>query len=55
MKALKTFAKLGAWGSGWTSAILALSAAAGFWVDGQHKKSICWLVLAVAEVLAVIL
>jgi len=51
---VRSFAKLGAWGSGLTSAILCFSAAAGFWIDGQHKKSICWLVLGIFEVFAVV-
>jgi hypothetical protein len=51
---LKVFAKFGAWGSGLTSAILCFSAAIGFWIDGQHKKSICWVVLGLVEVIAVL-
>jgi hypothetical protein len=54
VRVLKAFAKLGAWGSGWTSAILCLSAASGFWIDGQHKKSICWAVLALVEIVAIV-
>jgi len=54
LKFLKTLAKPGAWASGWTSAILCFSAASGFWIAGQHKKSICWLVLGLVEVVAVV-
>jgi len=53
LKLFKSFARVGAWGSGLTSAILCFSAATGFWIDGQHKKSIFWLVLGIAEVVAV--
>jgi len=51
---LTMFARVGAWGSGLASAILCFSAASGFWIDGNHKKSICWLILGLAEVVAVV-
>jgi hypothetical protein len=54
MNILKTVARPGAWASGWTSAILCFSAAAGFWIAGQHKKGIFWLALGVIEVVAVV-
>jgi hypothetical protein len=54
MHFLNTIAKWGAWGSGSVSAVLCFSAAAGFWVSRQHKKSICWIVLGIIEVLAVV-
>lgn len=54
MNVLTTIAKFGAWGSGWTSAILCFSAASGFWVSGSHKKAIVWVVLGAVEVCAVL-
>lgn len=54
MNLLKIIAKPGAWASGWASAILCFSAASGFWLAGEHKKAIVWLVLGIVEVLAVV-
>jgi hypothetical protein len=54
MEILKVIAKFGAWGSGWTSAILCFSAAAGFWVSGTPKKAIVWCVLGLVEIGAVL-
>lgn len=55
MKILEMISKPGAMVSGSTSAVLCFSAAAGFWVAGQHNRSIIWVVLGVAEVLAIVL
>ena len=55
MKILKMLSKPGAWESGWTSAILCFSAASGFWLAGEHKRSIIWLALGAIEVGAIIL
>ena len=55
MGTLKALSKPAAWGSGWTSAILCLSAASGYWIAGEHKRAICWLGLSVVEVLAIVL
>jgi hypothetical protein len=41
--------------SGWTSAILCFSAATGFWLAGEHRRAIVWVVLGTAEVAAVVL
>jgi hypothetical protein len=54
MNVLRIIAKPGAWASGWTSAILCFSAASGFWLAGEQKKAICWMVLGVIEVFAVV-
>ena len=54
MNFLKMLAKPGAWASGWISAVLCFSAASGFWLAGEHKKSICWLALGIVELFAVI-
>jgi len=42
MKFLKMLSKPAAWASGWTSAALCFSAAIGYWLAGERKKSICW-------------
>jgi hypothetical protein len=55
MKLLKLLAKPAAWASGWTSAILCFSAAAGFWGAGEPRRAICWIVLGAAEVAAIVL
>lgn len=52
---LKAISKPAAWGSGWTSAILCFSAASGYWIAGEHKRAICWIVLGTAEVGAILL
>lgn len=55
MKLLKLLSKPAAWASGWTSAVLCFSAASGFWLAGEHRKAICWVVLGVAEIVALVL
>jgi hypothetical protein len=55
MKLLKMLSKPAAWGSGWTSAILCFSAATGYWLAGERRRSICWMVLGVIEVGAIVL
>jgi hypothetical protein len=55
MKLLKMLSKPAAWGSGWTSAILCFSAATGYWLAGERRRSICWIVLGVIEVGAIVL
>jgi len=55
MGLLKTLSKPAAWGSGWTSAILCFSAASGYWIAGEHKRSIIWIGLGAVEVMAIIL
>jgi hypothetical protein len=52
---LKAISKPTAWESGWTSAILCFSAASGYWISGEHKRAICWIVLGTAEVGAILL
>jgi hypothetical protein len=52
---LKAISKPAAWGSGWTSAILCFSAATGYWIAGEHKRSIFWIVLGTVEVGAIVL
>jgi hypothetical protein len=47
--------KPAAWASGWTSAVLCFSAAAGYLGAGDHKKAICWAILGVVEVAAIVL
>jgi hypothetical protein len=54
MNALEVIASIGGWASGWTSAVLCFSAAAGFWISGSHKKAIVWAVLGLIEVVAVL-
>jgi len=52
---LQLLAKPAAWGSGGASAVLCFSAAAGYWLAGEHRRAICWLVFGVCEVGAMIL
>lgn len=54
-KILKAISKPAAWGSGWTSAILCFSAATGYWLAGEHKRSICWIALGAVELGAILL
>ena len=54
MNILRMIAKPGAWASGWVSAVLCFSAASGFWLAAQHKKSICWVALGIIEIVAVV-
>ena len=55
MDFLKLISKPAARVSGGTSAVLCFSAAAGFWVAGQHNRAICWIVLGVLEIGAIVL
>jgi hypothetical protein len=55
MKFLKMLSKPAAWGSGWTSAILCFSAATGYWLAGERRRAICWVVLGAVEVGAIVL
>ena len=52
MKFLELISKPGALASGWLSAVLCFSAAAGYWLSGEHRRAICWLALGAAEVAA---
>lgn len=54
MKILKALSKPAAWASGWTSAILCFSAATGFWIAGERRRSILWIALGAAEVAAIV-
>jgi hypothetical protein len=55
MKFLKMLSKPAAMASGWTSAVLCFSAASGFWLAGQRGRALCWAVLGVVEVAAIVL
>jgi hypothetical protein len=55
MRILKMLSKPAAWASGWTSAILCFSAAAGFWGAGEKRRAMCWAVLGAVEVGAIVL
>ena len=55
MDFLKMLSKPVAWGSGWTSATLCFSAATGYWLAGEHKRAMCWVVLGTVEVAAIVL
>jgi hypothetical protein len=54
MELLKVLSKPAAWASGWTSAVLCLSAATGYWLAGEHKRTICWGALGAVEVAAIV-
>lgn len=54
MKLLRALSKPAAWGSGWTSAILCFSAATGYWLAGERRRAICWVVFGTAEVAAIV-
>jgi hypothetical protein len=54
-KIIQVLSKPAAWASGWTSAILCFSAAAGYLGAGERRRAICWVVLGFVEVLAIIL
>lgn len=54
MKILETLSKPGALVSGWTSAVLCFSAASGFWLAGERGRAICWAVIGVVEVTAIV-
>jgi len=55
MKFVKMLSKPAAWASGWTSAILCLSAATGFWLAGERRRAVFWAVLGAVEVGAIVL
>lgn len=55
MRILKILSKPAAWASGWTSAILCFSAAAGYLGAGEHRRAICWAVLGAVEISAIVL
>jgi hypothetical protein len=55
MKLLEMLSKPAAMFSGSTSALLCFSAALGFWLAGEHRKAIVWIVLGSVEVAAVAL
>jgi len=52
---LEILSKPAAMASGWTSAILCFSAAVGYWLAGEHRRAICWVVLGAVEVAAIVL
>lgn len=54
-KIIQVLSKATAWASGWTSAILCFSAAAGYLGAGEHRRAACWGVLGLVEVLAIVL
>jgi len=54
MKLLEMISKPGALVSGWTSAILCFSAASGFWLAAEHGRAICWTIIGVIEVTAIL-
>jgi len=54
MNLLRIISKPAAWASGWTSAILCFSAASGFWLAGQHRRAVVWLVLGAFEIAAMV-
>jgi len=54
MKLLKMLSKPAAWASGWSSAVLCFSAAAGYWLAGERRKAICWVALGAVEVAAIV-
>ena len=55
MKLLELLSKPAAMASGWTSAILCFSAAIGYWLAGEHRRAMCWVVLGAVEVAAIVL
>ena len=54
MNLLRIISKPAAWASGWTSAILCFSAASGYWLAGQHRRAVVWLVLGAFEIAALV-
>jgi hypothetical protein len=54
MNLLRIISQPVAWASGWTSAILCFSAASGFWLAGQQRRAVIWLVLGAFEIAAVV-
>jgi hypothetical protein len=55
MKIVKMLSKPAAWASGWTSAVLCFSAAAGYWGAGERGRALCWSALGAIEVAAIVL
>ena len=55
MRILRMLSKPAAWASGWTSAILCFSAAAGYFGAGEKRRAICWAILGLIEVAAIVL
>jgi hypothetical protein len=55
MRIVKMLSKPAAWASGWTSAILCFSAAAGYVGAGDRRRAIFWVILGVVEVGAILL
>ena len=55
MTFLHMLSKPAAWGSGWTSSFLCFSAALGYWFAGEHKRSMVWVALGMAEISAIVL
>jgi len=55
MKLLEMLSKPAAWASGWSSAVLCFSAAAGYWLAGERGRAICWAVLGAVEIAAIVL
>ena len=55
MRVLRILSKPTAWASGWTSAILCFSAASGYWLAGEHRRALCWVILGTVEVTAIVL
>jgi hypothetical protein len=54
MDFLKIISKPAAWGSGWTSAVLCFSAAAGYWLAGEHRKAIFWVAFGAIEIVSIL-
>ena len=54
MRFVKMLSKPAAWASGWTSAILCFSAATGYWLAGERRRAIFWVVLGAVEVAAIL-
>jgi len=55
MRILRVISKPAAWASGWTSAILCFSAAAGYLGAGEQRRAIFWVILGAVEVAAILL
>jgi len=53
-KLLKMLSKPTAWASGWTSAVLCLSAASGYCLAEERGRAICWVALGMIEVAAIL-
>jgi hypothetical protein len=55
MKLLELLSKPAALTSGWLNAVLCFSAASGYWLAGEHWRSMCWAALGAVEVAAMVL